>query len=241
MFRLPLQVAFLTGQSDPDGAALSPAQERFLDALPVPASAKVRVNFPYPEWTPPHRKMPLLRASWNNARQYLASRRPEFGERHRPAVRALLARAEHTLFLAGSCGLELLANLGLAESELAGVHVFGYGAVARRLPACEVRRVSARWDWVEVLGVRGRLGPPDARVAGGHLGYLSDPEVLALCSRFLAELSLRADGLAGPKVGGAEVSAGRSGVEAAKGSEVSPGAPSAAPIAPLAESARELP
>jgi hypothetical protein len=132
--------------------------------------------------------MPLLPASWNNYSQYRASRRPAFAARHRPAVSALLARAETTLFLAGSCGLELLVNLDLPPEELARVQVFAYGASARRRPECGLRTVHARWDWVALLGARGRLGPPDHRVGGGHLGYLRRPEVLALASAYVEEL-----------------------------------------------------
>jgi hypothetical protein len=149
---------------------------------------KVRVNFPYPSETRPHREMPLLRASWSNYAQYRASRRPEFAARYRPAVLALLARAETTLFLAGSCGLELLVNLHLPAEELARARVFAYGASARRRPECALRTVHARWDWVAFLGARGRLGRPDSRGGGGHLGYLRDPKVLALCSAYVEEI-----------------------------------------------------
>jgi hypothetical protein len=184
---LPLQIAFLTGQSDPYGSALSPQQERFLDALPAPDDWKVRVNFPYPAATPPHRPTPLLRASWNNSCQVLASRRDGFAARFRPPVLALLGRAERTFLLAGSCGLELLANLDLPARELGRLHVFAYGAVSRRRPACDLRQVRGRRDWVAKGMSRLDLGPDDAWIAGGHLGYLENPEVLALCSDFLNE------------------------------------------------------
>jgi len=187
--RPPLQIAFLTGQSDPRGAALAPAQEAFLDALPAPAAWKVRVNFPYPEATPPHRPTPLLRASWNNALQVLDSRRAAFAARHRPPVLALLARAERTLLLAGSCGLELLARLDLPAPELGRLHVFAYGAVCRRRPACDLRQVRGRRDWVARALTRIDLGRSGAWVAGGHLDYLEDPEVLALCRAFLDEVT----------------------------------------------------
>src|SRR4029077_7563940 len=104
----PLQIAFLTGASDPRSAALSPVQTAFLDALPAPDAWKVRVNFPYPAATPPFRETPLPLASWPNGWQYLASRRPAFRERCQPLVLERIAQAERTLFLAGSSGLELL-------------------------------------------------------------------------------------------------------------------------------------
>lgn len=185
---MPLQIAFLSGQSDPSGSSLSPAQEAFLAALPVPDGWKVRVNFPYPETTQPHRPTPLMHASWNNCRQTLESRRAAFPERYRPPVLALLARAERTLLLAGSCGLELLANLDLPTPALKRVHVFAYGAVARRRPACDLRQVRGRRDWIARALSRVPLSSSDTWVACGHLDYLENPAVLAACRGFLDEI-----------------------------------------------------
>ena len=170
------------------GQVINTARFRRQELSPAPFDGKIRVNFPYPDTTTPHRPTPLLRASWNNARQVLASRREGFAARYRPPVLALLARAERTLLLAGSCGLELLAHLDLPEKTLARLHVFAYGAVARRRPACEIRQVRGRRDWVANALSRIPLGPSDDWVAGGHLDYLNDPEVLSLCSAFLIEL-----------------------------------------------------
>lgn len=180
----PLQIAFLTGASDPRSVALSPVQAAFLDALPAPDDWKVRVNFPYPAATPPFRETPLLLASWRNGRQYLASRRPAFAERYRPQVLDRIARAERTLFLAGSSGLELLANLHLPAAALARLRVFAYGPVARRLPDCDCRLVQGRRDWISRGGFRAGRHQVDC----GHLDYLSDPAVLALCRDYLREL-----------------------------------------------------
>ena len=181
----PLQIAFLTGASDPRSAALSPVQTAFLDALPAPDPWKVRVNFPYPDATPPYRETPLLRASWRNACQYLASRRPAFPERHRPRVLDRIAAAERTLFLAGSSGLELLANLHLPGTALARLHVFAYGPVARRLPDCDCRLVQGRRDRIS----RAWFGGVQTRVGCGHLDYLRDPAVLAHCRAYLQEMT----------------------------------------------------
>ena len=176
--RLPLQVAFLTGQSNPPGAALTPVQVDFLARLPVPAEARVGLNFPYPtvDVTATASPASLLAASVRNGRQYLASRRAGFAERHRPAVAALLARADHTLLLAGSCGLELFNNLALPVEMLRRVTIFAYGPVARRRPDCACVLVQGRRDWLS----RWYFQSVDARVNAGHLGYLSDPAVLAL-------------------------------------------------------------
>ena len=191
MNRLPLQVAFLTGQSRPPSAALSPVQAAFLAALPVPGDGgRCRRNFPYPEsgGEDRHVPTPLLLASVRNGAQYWRSRRPDFGPRHRPAVEALLARADHTLFLAGSCGLELFNNLGLSLATLDRVSIFAYGPVARRRPfgcrACFL--VQDDGDWLS----RWYFPVVDARVrAGGHLGYLTDPAVRALAAAMVQRLT----------------------------------------------------
>lgn len=185
--RPPLQILFLTGRSDPASAALSPVQTAFLDALPVPDAWKVRVNFPYPGVTPPFRDTPLLLASWRNGRQFLASRRPDFAARHRAPVQARVAAAERTFVLAGSSGTELLINLELPAVALGRLHVFAYGPVARRPPACDHRFVQGHHDWIS----RAWFPRGAARVAAGHMDYLTAPEVFRLCVDYLGEVQER--------------------------------------------------
>jgi len=191
----PLQIAFLTGQSNPGNAALSPLQTSFLNALPAPDEWKVRVNFPYPDIPQTFRRTPLPIASLHNLTLFLRSRLPTFAATYRPAVLAQIERAERTLFLAGSSGLELLVNLHLPAPALPRLHVFAYGPVARRLPPCDARFVQGR-DSISRLFFR--VGVPKshiARVECDHLDYLRDPTVLALCVEFLNELKA-AGGLA---------------------------------------------
>ena len=185
--RLPFQVAFLTGQSHPPNAALSPAQAKFLGALPVPASGRVALNFPYPceAADRPFTLVPLLIASVRNGRQFLASRHPSFAERHRPVVEAFIARADHTLFLAGSCGLELFNNLTLPPTTLRRVTIFAYGPVARRRPDCACLLVQGRRDWIS----RRYFPTVDVRVDAGHMNYLAGPAVLALATETVRRLS----------------------------------------------------
>ncbi len=189
MSRLPFQIAFLTGQSQPPSAALSPAQAAFLAALPVPEAWRCRRNFPYPteDREDRHRTAPLLVASVRNGAQYWRSRRPGFAARHRPAVAALLARAEHTLLLAGSCGLELFNNLALPAALVQRVSIFAYGPVARRRPegCADCFLVQGRGDWMS----RWCFPVVDARVNAGHLDYLSDPAVLALAAATVRRLT----------------------------------------------------
>ena len=186
MNRLPLQVAFFTGQSRPPGAALTPAQTAFLHALPLPAAGRVTENFPYPAVGPQEfAPVPLLIASARNARQYLSARRAGFASRHRPAVETLLAGAERTLFLAGSCGLELFNALALPAATLRRVTLLAYGPVARRRPDCDCLLVQGRRDWLS----RRYFRAADARVDAGHLDYLADPAVLALAADLVRRLS----------------------------------------------------
>lgn len=184
----PLQIAFLTGQSNPGNAALSPQQTAFIEALPAPNEWKVRVNFPYPDIPQTFRKTPLPIASFHNLALYLRSRRPSFAATYRPRVLARIESAERTLFLAGSSGLELLGNLDLSAAVLARLHVFAYGPVARRLPPVDARFVQGR-DSISRLYFRvGLREERIARVGCDHLGYLSDPAVLALCLDYLKEI-----------------------------------------------------
>lgn len=178
--RLSLQVAFLTGQSDPGRCALSPSQVAFLKALELAEGAAVPWNFPY-QPGPEHRPTPLWLASFRNASMYLASRRPAFREQHRQTVLKLLARAERTVFLAGSCGPELLANLDLPEAELARCRLVAYGPVARQLPTCPALLIQGQGDWLS----RWYFWRVDHRIDSGHMDYLESPEVLRLCREFI--------------------------------------------------------
>jgi hypothetical protein len=180
-----VQAVFLTGQSDATRCALSPVQRAFLEALPLPVSARLPLNFPYHAGTESWRNVSLLAASISNARQYRASRRPDFSTRHAPHVMRELARAPRTLILAGSAGLELLANLRLPREALDRLHVFAYGPVARRLPDCDCLLVQGRRDWVSRWWFR----TVDHRVECTHLDYLESPEVLALCLKTLQRLT----------------------------------------------------
>jgi hypothetical protein len=179
-----LQVFFLTGQSDPPRCALSPLQQAFIDALPLPEAAKLRLNFPYAADTAPWRASSLALASLNNVVLYLRSRRPGFA-RYGPSLLQQLERAEQTLILAGSSGLELLANLRLPREALRRVHVFAYGPVARGLPPCACTLVQGRGDWIS----RAWFHTVDHRVECSHMDYLESPEVLALCAGKVRELA----------------------------------------------------
>ena len=154
-------------------------------ALPLDEDAKLYTNFPYDPRTRPQREIPLAIASLNNVRQYAASQFPAFRRRYRGPVLAMLARAEHTVFLAGSCGIELLRNLRLEDDVLRRVHVFAYGPVAGDVPSCARFLIGSRGDRISRLF----FPVPDAFVDAGHMGYLGDPELARHCRAFIAAVA----------------------------------------------------
>lgn len=182
-----LQIAMLNGRSKPDCWALSPAQHAFLMQLSGQGRHLVLNNFPYLPSDKPYQPVPLLRASLANAREYLNARTPWFRRRYRPLVQQLLAQAEHTVFVAGSCGLELLSSLRLPAADLQKLSVFAYGPVARTKPACHSLLVQGRADWIS----RRWFAEADLLVDADHLNYLQQPEVLQHCRQFIEQISVR--------------------------------------------------
>jgi len=179
----PIRIAFLTGRSDPARCGLSPAQQDFLDALRAPGRECIDRNFPYAAPQPGHVAVPLPLAAWRNLGDYVGARRPAFAERHRVTVAPMFEGTGAVVLLAGSCGLELLANLHLAPDVRSRLHVFAYGPVARRAPdVARLLCVRGRGDWISRVGWHGAV----RRVDGGHMDYLRQPEVLALCEDFIA-------------------------------------------------------
>ncbi len=192
---MSLLVCFLTGRSDPANTALSPAQRAFLEALPLASEERLDVNFPYAPASGPWRRTALPLASVRNTRDYLAARRPGFAREHAGAVRDILTRADRTLVLAGSCGLELLAGLRLDDAALRGVHVLAYGPVARSRPAGVSLEV--------VVGRRDALARRWARRAdhlidAGHLDYLASQEFEEIAVRAVERLRADASAAASP-------------------------------------------
>ena len=177
------RIALLTGRSDPQRSALSPAQRAMLDQLAGHAEdiAFEPHNFPWPADSAPWRPVPLLRASFFNGRQYLAARRGAF-HGLTPAqadhARERLLAAPRTLLLVGSCGLALLDALlaPFDHAQRARLRVVAYGAVAPRWP----QRDGKPLDGVQLRGERDRIaarfgpdnGPRPRMIAAGHMDYL---------------------------------------------------------------------
>ena len=181
MNRCDLQVGMLTGQSDPPRCGLSPAQQAFLDAM-VPRTLQIPQNFPYDSRSAHHRHTSLLKASVNNGWLYFRSRSRAFRQRHRPALESLLSQSDATIFIAGSCGLELFNNLALPAPLLCRVRIVAYGPVARRRPNCRHELIGGRGDAIS----RQFFPKPDHSVDCSHLGYLANDAVRMLCSAFVS-------------------------------------------------------
>lgn len=180
---MSLQIAFITGRSLPGNFALSPSQRAFMATLNREGRC-LAVNFPWAMGVDDWRATPILQASWNNACDYLGSRRPAFSQTYQEATRKLLASADHTLLLAGSCGLELFNNLQLPAADLLRVSIFAYGPVARHRPTCRHLLVQGQKDWISRFWFR----DVDTHIACTHMNYLAQPALSDLCRRFIRTL-----------------------------------------------------
>lgn len=179
-----LQIAFITGRSRPDCWLLSPQQLAFLKQLDLALVPSVKVNFPWQDLSArDYQKTGLLCASVNNAREYVRSRQRDFVRRYQPSALRLFERAERTLLLSGSCGLELFNNLRLPEEVLSRIRLFAYGPVARRRPACRHLLVQGQRDAISRLW----FSQVDVRIDSGHMDYLTRPDLPELCRQFMAK------------------------------------------------------
>ena len=183
MTRPDLQIAFITGRSRPDNWSLSPSQQSFLQRV-VGRHHAVAINFPWAPQPANWQATGLIRASLNNSREYLAARRAFFALRYQQQVVEMLMAADHTLLLSGSCGLELFNQLRLPPALLARTSVFAFGPVARRRPDCHHLLVQGQQDWISRCWFR----HVDERIDCGHMNYLTHPQLVALCNRFIADI-----------------------------------------------------
>ena len=189
------RIAFLTGQSDRDRYALSPAQRATLDAIAVHADG-VHLdphNFPWPDDTPPWRPVPLLRASFANGLQYLGARRGVLhglSSAQGDMARGQLLAAPRTLLLIGSCGLSLLDALiaPFDTTQRSRLRVVAYGAVASRWPHA-IEGLQLRGDRDRIAAWLGPGdGPAPHTLACGHMDYLDHDAVISAARGQLAWL-----------------------------------------------------
>lgn len=176
-----LQIAFMTGRSNPKCWHLSVTQRMFLERMAAPQRHLVLMNFPYRTNSGPVKNNPLWLASLQNAKEYLAARHASFVINYKHSVTALLEQSAHTVLLAGSCGLELFNCLQLEQHWLERTSVFAYGPVARRLPCCQTLLIQGRRDLISRLWVR----QADLNISTGHLGYLQNHEMVTHCQAFI--------------------------------------------------------
>lgn len=177
--------AFLTGRSVRGNHGLSESQLRFQRQSPIPASCWLPWNFPYLGSDPFPPRFSILLASLNNTTDFLLSRTPSFRRRHRAHILEVFDRQPVIVLLAGSCGLELLANLHLPASTLARLHVFAYGPVSRKRPqVASLFLLQGKHDLLSRCFHR----HVHARLPCGHMGYLDHPRTLELFAEFCRTL-----------------------------------------------------
>lgn len=181
-----IQIAFITGRSSPGNVQLSPVQLAYIQQLARPGRQLVPVNFPYyvPHHSPSHQPVGLFTASINNGCDYLLSRCRRFQNKYQSAVIELLAAAQHTVFLSGSCGLELFNNLNLPHTLMRTTSLIAYGAVARQRPRCNHLLIQGDRDWISKLW----FSRADEKIMSGHLDYLNSDQLLIHCERFISTI-----------------------------------------------------
>ena len=169
---MSLGIVFITGQSNPKSCDLSPLQKHFGQLLEGEGRVLHPTNFPYQSNLEAHRPVHLIKASYANYASFRHARSSHFSERYSPQVAKLFKQYTHVLFLAGSCGLELLNNLRLPEGALQRMSVLAYGPVTRSSADLPVTIVKGRYDFISCFNQH----KADYVVACGHMGYLSSPE-----------------------------------------------------------------
>jgi hypothetical protein len=172
-----LIAAFITGHSVRGCTGLSREQIDFQKRSAIPQEQWLPHNFPYSETHPFPEPVPLLAASLSNIVHFWESRLPAYKNRHRDAVAGIFSGHDAVILVAGSCGLELLNNLGLPAEVLRRLHVFACGPVSWRLP-----------ETASCLVLQG-AGDPVSRcfhrkadhwIDCAHMGYLQSPETMRL-------------------------------------------------------------
>lgn len=183
-----LKIAFITGLSDPTRCALSQKQRRFLSALDIPEADKIYYNFPYlPAFGSGETSAPLWQASFANYRQFRMARQNQYLAAARRHLETFFASAETIIFLAGSCGLEILNHAIGRHPPEKPMHVFALGPVARRRPVFPHTLIQGQRDYISKLFFR----DVDVIIPGvGHMDYLDNSAVFhfineRLCSSIL--------------------------------------------------------
>lgn len=185
----PRKIAILSGLSDPSTCALSKVQRKFLDALETPASTKVFRNFPWIEADDVRPEPPILRASWQNVRQYLGAERPAFVAQARRHWRALRESTDARLILALSCGFEILRHLIDEYDDPETLTILALGPVARAWPDFPCTLLYGSRDPIaRVFSPRWSSTLPSRIIdipTVGHLDYFGNADVLRIANELL--------------------------------------------------------
>lgn len=173
--------AFITGHSVRGCTGLSAEQLTFQNRSAVPAERWLKHNFPFHETAPFPTSIGLLRASFNNFRHFVDSRRQDFSSSHCAQLTKLFSSHEAVILLAGSCGVQLLHGLDLPVDILRRIHVFAYGPVSLARPqTASLCVVQGKNDFISRCFFR----EADHRINCSHMGYLLARETLDLFNSF---------------------------------------------------------
>ncbi len=174
------KIAFITGLSNPKSCSLSHIQKEFISRLESPA-CKLFYNFPYVS-TEGQENEPLWKASMQNIRQFLIYQSPESQKHLRLHLDHFAASCDQIIFLAGSCGLELLNVALSSESQKKLAHVFAYGPVAKAYPDFPCTLIQGSKDYLSQFFFK----QVDERVTTlGHMNYLEHPRVFEIIQQNL--------------------------------------------------------
>lgn len=183
----PVKIALLSGLSDPTTCALTEAQQRFFDALNVPETWKVRMNFPYVVNCNNVRPAPpLWFASIQNLRQFLLASRSRYHTAAHRHWQALRRSCERLVIVALSCGYEILRQCLAIEDVIPPSHVIALGPVGWKSAPFSCTLVQGSGDLISKLFFRSS----DINLPGvGHMGYLEHPRVMQLTNDVLQILN----------------------------------------------------
>ena len=177
----PIKIAFITGLSNPKSCSLSKIQKQFMSKLELPKNYKLYSNFPYFP-TDGEEDEPLWKASIENVRQYFYCRQPLYQQQLSLHLESLAASCDQMIFLAGSCGLEML-NVALSgASRQKVVHVFAYAPIAQKYPEYPCTFMQGSRDYLSKVFFK----PLDKPILGlGHMDYLEHPDVFEMIQQGL--------------------------------------------------------
>jgi hypothetical protein len=175
-----IKIAFVTGLSNPHRCCLSRVQKEFINRLEFPAY-KLDYNFPFIPADGEENET-LWKASMNNIKQFLSYPSKEYKKHLRLHLDHFTASCDQMIFLAGSCGLELLNVALSSQSREKLLHVFAYGPVARQHPDYPCTLIQGSKDYLS----RFFFKHPDERLSTvGHMDYLQHPRVFEIIQQRL--------------------------------------------------------